>query len=59
MLSYVITQIGVLLSSDVFYISLLYDIFGPIKENVTLTSFFDMRKELNPISAMKLISTNN
>ncbi len=56
LLSYIITQIGILLSSDIFYISLLYDIFGPVKENVTITSFFDMRKELNPISEMKLSS---
>ncbi len=59
LLSYVITQIGVLLSSDVFYISLLYDVLGPVKDNLTVTSFFDMRKELNPISAMKMMSTEN
>ncbi len=57
--SYIITQIGVLLSSDVFYVSLMYDIFGPVKENITVTSFFDMRKELNPVSAIKLLSTSN
>ena len=59
MLSYVITQIGVLLSSDVFYISLLYDMLGPVKENLVITSFFDMRKELNPISVIKMISSSN
>ena len=48
-----------LLSSDVFYISLNYDIFGPIKENITVSSFFDMRKELNPFSAIKLLSLSN
>jgi hypothetical protein len=49
----------VLLSSDVFYISLLYDVLGPVKDNLTVTSFFDMRKELNPISAMKMMSIEN
>jgi hypothetical protein len=49
----------VLLSSDVFYISLTYDIFGPIKENITVSSFFDMRKELNPFSAIRLLSLSN
>ena len=58
MLSYVITQIGVLLSSDVFYISLLYDVFGPVKENLTISSFFEMRNELNPISSLKMLSTD-
>ncbi len=59
MLSYVITQIGVLLSSDVFYISLLYDVFGPVKENLTISSFFEMRNELNPISSIKMLSTDH
>jgi hypothetical protein len=49
----------VLLSSDVFYISLTYDIFGPIKENITVSSFFDMRKELNPFSSIRLLSLSN
>ena len=48
-----------LLSSDVFYISLNYDIFGPIKENIIVSSFFDMRKELNPFSSIKLLSLSN
>ena len=59
MLSYVITQIGVLLSSDVFYISMLYDVLGPVKENLTISSFFHMRSELNPVSSIKMLTTSH
>jgi hypothetical protein len=34
-------------------------VFGPVKENLTISSFFEMRNELNPISSIKMLSADH